>query len=65
MLERIRSLASQESVEFIQFKDMDMARKKELYISTLNFNMKGLKLFNDTLGKYIRKNILLKRDTAY
>lgn len=63
MIGRIRDLAESEQVDFIQFKNMPMAAKKELYISTLNFNMAGLRLFNDTLGRYIRKNIL-KADTA-
>lgn len=60
MISRIRNLASAENVGFVQFENLHMAENKSLFISTLNFNMAGLKLFNDTLGKYIRKQVLTK-----
>jgi hypothetical protein len=64
MIARIRNLAAMEDVPFIQFEGLEMAKDKNLFISTLNFNMEGLKLFNDTLGKYICKRVLMKQDTA-
>jgi hypothetical protein len=58
MIEKIKRIANREKVPFIQFDNLAMAKEKKYFISTLNFNMEGVTLFNDTLGKYIRKNIL-------
>jgi hypothetical protein len=58
MISRIKTIAAQEQVHFVQFEDLAMAMEKKYFVSTLNFNIDGVKLFNDTLAKYIRKNIL-------
>jgi hypothetical protein len=58
MIMFIEDLAKKESVPFIKFDNLEMAKNKKYFISTLNFNMKGIRIFNDTLGKYIRTNII-------
>jgi len=58
VIAKIRLLAQEQSVSFIQFDQLPMAKQKEYFVSTLNFNMAGVKIFNDTLGKYIRTCIL-------
>ena len=51
---RIDSLASREGVRYVRFEDLPFARERRNFISTLNFNMRGLRLFNDTLGKFLK-----------
>ncbi len=58
IIEKIKRIANREKVPFIQFDNLAMAKEKKYFISTLNFNMEGVALFNDTLGKFIKKNIL-------
>jgi hypothetical protein len=53
VLKRINSIASAENVPYIRFENLDFARERKYFISTLNFNMTGLRLFNDTLGKFL------------
>ncbi len=58
MISRIKTIAAQEQVPFVQFEHLAMAKEKKYFVSTLNFNMEGLRLFNDTLSRFIRKNIV-------
>lgn len=58
MLSKIKNIADSEQVSFIQFDNLPMAKEKKYFISTLNFNIMGVKIFNDSLAKYIRKNII-------
>ncbi len=55
ILKRIDSLADAEGVEYVRFEGLEMAKHRRYFISTLNFNMAGLRLFNDTLAKYLLK----------
>lgn len=54
ILARLDSIASAEGVKYIRFEHLSFARERKYFISTLNFNMSGLRLFNDTLGKYLK-----------
>jgi hypothetical protein len=51
---KIRALARQVDVPFIQFQNLDMAKHRKFFVSTLNFNMEGVKLFNDTFARVVR-----------
>jgi hypothetical protein len=57
IIARIDSLAKAEGVDYVRFEGLPFARERKYFISTLNFNMSGLRLFNDTLGKYMRSCI--------
>jgi hypothetical protein len=58
MINKIKSIAVSENVPFFQFDNLPMAKQKKYFISTLNFNMAGVKLFNDTLASFINKKML-------
>jgi hypothetical protein len=54
MLGYIESVALAEGVPFIKFENLKMAEERRYFISTLNCNMEGVRLFNDTLGRLIK-----------
>ena len=54
MLGYIESVALAEGVPFVKFENLEMAKHRKYFISALNCNMEGVRLFNDTLGKLIR-----------
>lgn len=54
MVGQIKKMAAQEGVEYVQFSNLPMAGDRRYFNSTLTFNMEGVKVFNDTLGRYIR-----------
>ncbi|MES2680751.1 MAG: hypothetical protein V4635_12740 [Bacteroidota bacterium] len=58
MIDRIKKIAVEEQVPFIQFEKLAMAKEKRYFVSTLNFNMEGVILFNDTLGRFFNSVIL-------
>jgi len=59
MIKNIKHIAAKEHISFIQFEGLAMAKQKKYFISTLNFNMAGVKLFNDTLAGFIRSRMLI------
>lgn len=66
MIQFIEEVAEKENIRFIKFDSLEMAKNRKYFISTLNFNMEGIRIFNDTLGKYIRTNIINQStDTNY
>jgi hypothetical protein len=56
----IDKLAKQENIPFIRFDNMEIAGSRENYISTLSLNMRGLKIFNDSLSNYLKEHIFKK-----
>jgi hypothetical protein len=58
ILKKIDALAQQQNVPYIRFENLKIAEDKSNFISTLNFNMNGLTLFNDTFAKYINAKII-------
>lgn len=58
IIARIRSLAKEYKVSYLVFDGMKIADSRRYFISTLNMNLEGARLFSDSLGKYIRKNII-------
>lgn len=55
IIKKIRSLADEYKVNFIQFENMKIAESREYYMSALNTNLKGSCIFTDSLGKFIYK----------
>lgn len=60
VVNRIRKVASEYGVSYVQFEGMEMAKSRKHFTSPLNTSIEGSRVFTDSLGKYI-KNILLKR----
>ncbi len=58
VINRIRKIASGYGVEYIQFENMEMANSRKYYTSTLNTSMEGARIFTDSLGKYIKNEVL-------
>jgi hypothetical protein len=58
MIKRIKDLAKKNEVPFIQFENLKIAEDVKYFVSTLNFNMEGVRLFNDTLSKFIKRRVL-------
>ncbi|MBA3706018.1 MAG: hypothetical protein H0W84_09005, partial [Bacteroidetes bacterium] len=56
MLNKIKNLAINYGIVYVQFDNMKIAESREYYMSTLNTNLKGSAIFTDSLGQYI-KNI--------
>jgi hypothetical protein len=54
ILRRIDSLAAGEKVRHVRFDELPLAADRKYFISTLNMNMTGLRIFNDTLARYLR-----------
>ena len=54
MIALIKETAAREKVRFVQFSDLPMSRRRELFNSALTLNMKGVVIFNDTLGRFIK-----------
>ncbi len=52
-LKRIKRLSNEYHVEFFQFEKLPIENEERYFISTLNFNMDGVKIFNDTLAKFL------------
>lgn len=59
VVNRIRGIASEYGVKYVQFQDMEMAKSRKYYTSPLNTSIEGARIFTDSLGKYI-KNIVLR-----
>lgn len=57
-IERIQQLAKEEGVEYVQFTDLKMAESRDCFMSTLNTNLKGSAIVNDTLAHFIKNHLL-------
>jgi len=60
MIEKIKFIANDYNIQYLQFNDMKIAESREYYMSTLNTNLKGSAIFTDSLGKYIYNQIVNK-----
>lgn len=60
IVNKIRDIAIKYGIEYVQFENMAIADSRKYYMSTLNTNLQGSNIFTDSLGKYIRTNILNK-----
>jgi hypothetical protein len=55
IIRRIRSIAGEYGIKYVQFSDMEIAGSRDYFMSALNTNLKGSAIFNDSLGNYIKK----------
>lgn len=53
IVERIKNIASEYKIPYIQFENMAIADSRNYYMSTLNTNLEGSRIFTDSLGKFI------------
>jgi hypothetical protein len=60
---KIRSIALEYGIEYVQFENMEIAGSRKYFMSTLNLNLEGAGIFTDSLGKYIR-SISLKKELS-
>lgn len=49
----IKKIAENAGVTYKQFDDLPLSNSRDFFISSLNLNTKGIKIFNDTLSNYI------------
>lgn len=54
VVSRIGKLAAAYGVAYLRFENMKMADSRKYYMSALNTNLAGSKIFNDTLGQFIK-----------
>jgi hypothetical protein len=57
---KIKAIANEYRIEYLQFENMKIAESRSYYMSTLNTNMVGSRIFTDSLGRYIKQHILNK-----
>jgi hypothetical protein len=60
VVNRIRGIASEYGVEYVQFEGMEMANSRKYFTSALNTTIEGSRIFTDSLGGYI-KTLVQKR----
>jgi hypothetical protein len=53
IISHIDEIAAEYKIPYVRFENLAIARDRKYFISTLNFNMEGLRIFNDTLGKFL------------
>ena len=56
--EKIRNIASEYGIRYVQFDDMKIAESRKYFMSTLNTNLEGSRIFTDSLGKFIKKEVI-------
>jgi len=54
IVNKINAIAVKYNIKYIQFEDMKISESRKFYMSTLNTNMEGSRIFTDSLGKFIR-----------
>lgn len=57
-VDRIRLLAHEFGIEYVQFEGLKMAESREFFMSPLNTNLKGSAIVNDTLGRFIQQHVI-------
>lgn len=50
---RIKKLAEKYGIEYVQFENMKISESRNYFMSTLNLNLEGSRIFTDSLGKWI------------
>jgi hypothetical protein len=53
MVNRIRRMADSLNVPFVQFENLEMARDRRNFVSTLNFSMRGVETFNPIFAEKV------------
>lgn len=60
IIEKIKLIADEYGIKYVQFENMKIAESREYFMSTLNTNMKGSEIFNDTLAIYMLNEFKIK-----
>jgi hypothetical protein len=53
IINRIKGIAEKYGIKYVQFDTMKIAESRKYFMSTLNLNLEGSKIFTDSLGSYI------------
>lgn len=61
IMNRLHQLAKEVRVPFVAFENLEMAKDKTNFFSTLNMTVKGAEIFTDTLGRYLQKEVFSKK----
>ena len=61
IVDRIKAIATKYFIVYKQFDNMKIAESREYFMSTLNTNLKGSRIFTDSLGEYINSEIKSRR----
>ena len=59
-LRRIKSVAEEYGIEFVQFENMSIAYSSKYFFSSVGMTPKGSSVFSDSLGRYIKNKITKK-----
>lgn len=57
IINKIKSIAGKYGVEYVRFDNMKIAGSRDYFMSTLNLNLEGSRIFTDSLGKWISGTI--------
>jgi hypothetical protein len=60
IVNKIKTIALKYDVSYVQFENMKIAESRKYFMSTLNLNFEGSRIFTDSLGNYINSEILKK-----
>ncbi|MDP2386353.1 MAG: hypothetical protein Q8M29_08270 [Bacteroidota bacterium] len=60
MIEQIKLIAKDYNIKYVQFDNLPLAESRDYFISSLNLNLKGIKIFNDTLAGYMKRKVINK-----
>jgi hypothetical protein len=55
IIKRIDQVAENYGIKYVRFEEMEIAFSRKYYISALNLNIEGSRIFTDSLAKYINK----------
>ena len=58
IVNKIKSIALEYGIQYVQFENMKIAESRNYFISTLNTNLEGSRIFTDSLGAYIKNTII-------
>jgi hypothetical protein len=54
IISRIKTIAEEYKIKYVQFNEMKIAESRRYYMSDLTLNMEGARIFTDSLGLYIK-----------
>ena len=57
IISRIKTIADEYKIKYVQFNEMNIAESRRYYMSDLTLNMEGARIFTDSLGLYIKGEI--------
>jgi len=54
---KIEAIAGKYGIKYVRFENMKIAESRKYYMSALNTNMEGSRIFTDSLGRYIKNEM--------